>query len=257
MSYLFGDSDIAEQRLRVLAEVFQESTRPFLLDTNMPTDSTVVDLGCGPGYSTHLLAKHLPCQRVVGMDNSHQFISAAEKTGTDKIEFRVHDVTTVPFPLGPCDLIFSRLLLAHLEDSQAVIQKWPTQLRPEGLILMEEVDWIETKHPIFSPYLEILEAVLRSQSNELYPGPMLDRLETIGPLKLRASGVRRLPVSNRQAATMFYMNVQTWGHNSYVVANYSRKVIEGLEEALKELAQRPDDTSDIEWGMRQVTFQNG
>lgn len=53
------------------------------------------------------------------------------------------------------------------------------------------------------------------------------------------------------------MNVQTWGHNSYVVANYPRKVIQGLEEALKELAQRPDGTSDIEWGMRQVTFQNG
>ena len=71
MSYLFGNSDIAEQRLRVLAEVFQESTRPFLLDTNLPEDSTAVDLGCGLGYSTHLFADHLPCQRVVGMDNSH------------------------------------------------------------------------------------------------------------------------------------------------------------------------------------------
>ena len=53
------------------------------------------------------------------------------------------------------------------------------------------------------------------------------------------------------------MNVQTWGQNSYVVATYPRRVIQGLEEALKEPAQRPDDTSDIEWGIRQVTFQNG
>ena len=84
MQYLFGDTDIAAQRLKVLAEVFAESSRAFLLDTDIGKPRLALDLGGGPGYSTHFLANLLQCEQVAGLDNSEHFISLAQKTETIK-----------------------------------------------------------------------------------------------------------------------------------------------------------------------------
>jgi len=79
VQYLFGDTDIAAQRLKVLAEVFAKSTRAFLYDTVIDKPSMVLDLGCGPGHSTHLLADFIQCDSVVGLDNSENLISLARR----------------------------------------------------------------------------------------------------------------------------------------------------------------------------------
>jgi len=68
----FGDTDIAARRLKVLAEVFAESTRAFLLDTVISKPRLALDLGCGPGYSTHFLADGLQCNHTAGLDKNNR-----------------------------------------------------------------------------------------------------------------------------------------------------------------------------------------
>ena len=106
--YLFGDAPLAARRLKVLAEVFAESTQPFLLISAEAEPGVVVDIGCGPGYSTHLLAKSFKQARVVGLDNSESYISLARETRSDRVSFALHDVTKVPFPVTPADLLYCR-----------------------------------------------------------------------------------------------------------------------------------------------------
>src|SRR5437867_9185583 len=98
MSYVFGDSDLAAYRLRLLAEVFAPCTREFLKRAAPGRYRQAVDLGCGPAYSTHLLAETLRCDRAVGIDSSEHFISLARRSATDTMRFWLHDFTTVPFP---------------------------------------------------------------------------------------------------------------------------------------------------------------
>ena len=50
------DTDTAAQRLRVLAEMFAESTKTFRLDAVSDRPCRAFDLGCGPGYKTLILA---------------------------------------------------------------------------------------------------------------------------------------------------------------------------------------------------------
>jgi trans-aconitate 2-methyltransferase len=69
-----------------------------------------VDLGCGPGWTTGLMAKTLKFERVVGYDTSENFIAQA-RSKIRWAAFDVHDVTSVPFPCGLADLIFCRFLL--------------------------------------------------------------------------------------------------------------------------------------------------
>jgi trans-aconitate 2-methyltransferase len=253
--YLFGDTDVAAQRLRVLAEVFADSTRPFLRDASTGTLRLAVDLGCGPGFSTHLLDNVLGCEHVVGLDNSPRFIALAQQTKTETVSFHLHDIASVPFPVQPADLIYCRLLLTHLKEPRAAIAAWATQLRRGGLLLMEEVEWIETNHPVFRPYIDIVDALLRHQSNDLYIGRALNRYGETAPLTRRRSDVRRLRVANHRAAAMFVLNAQVWKTHPFITTRYSSTTITALQEQLESLAKTPSPASEIEWGMRQVVFE--
>lgn len=256
MQYLFGDSDIAARRLKVVAEVFAESTRAFLFDTVVDKPCLALDLGCGPGYSIHFLADILQCDYAVGLDSSEHFISLAQKTKTEKVSFHLHDVTSVPFPTGSADLLYCRFLLTHLkEEPQAMVLKWATQLRPKGLLLMEEVEWIHTENAVFATYLKIVEVMLEHQSNKLYVGPLLNNLEDSDNLRRRMSQTRRLPVLNDKAATMFFLNMQSWKNQPFIRKNYSTTMINQLEKDLKILTEKSSSETDIEWELRQLVFE--
>jgi trans-aconitate 2-methyltransferase len=254
MHYLFGDTDIAAQRLRVLADVFAEPSRAFLREMTVEKPGLALDLGCGPGFSTHLLAESLQCDHAAGLDNSQHFIGLAQETGTEQVSLYLHDVTCVPFPVRPCDLLYCRLLLTHLQQPRGILEKWVTQLPSKGLLLMEEVEGIETKHPVFTAYLEIIEALLEHQSNDLYVGRLLHNLKDTRTLKRRMSEVRRVQVATDRAAAMFFLNMQTWKDHPFIQRNYSAGLMQELEKELDTLRRKPGSTSEIEWGMRQIVF---
>jgi trans-aconitate methyltransferase len=176
--YQFTDTDLAAQRLKYLAEVYAESTRDFILDAVSFQPRLVLDLGCGSGYATHLLAGLTQCSQIVGLDNSERFIARAERNKTDRVSFYVHDVTSVPFPVGPCDLLYCRYLLTHLKHPFDTIEKWATQVESKGLLLLEEVEWIHTQNETFTMYLNIVDALLASQSHQLYVGPVIHRMKS-------------------------------------------------------------------------------
>ena len=255
MRYTFGDNDDAARRLEVLAEVFEPSTRALLSYADRLSPKLALDLGCGPGYSTRLLAECVECDRLVGLDNSEEFVRIAGDSAPANASFLIHDVTKTPFPTGPADLIFCRLLLTHLDRPLETVHAWGTQLRTCGLLLVEEVERIRTRKPLFGEYLAIVEAMLANQGSELYVGPMVDRLEDSGRLRRRAGGVHRLRVSNRDASRMFLLNLRSWQDRSFTRSNYSPRIIANMEAELSALAESPSTESDIEWGMRHLCLE--
>ena len=144
MSYLFGDTDLAARRLEVLARVFREPTRAFLRDAVSTAPAVAVDLGCGPGFTTRLLAETLACRQTVGLDSSQFFIDHASSITIPAVSFELHDVTALPLPVDPIDLLYSRFLLTHLPHPSELVTRWIGELRPGGLLLLEEPEWIET-----------------------------------------------------------------------------------------------------------------
>ncbi|MBV9232076.1 MAG: class I SAM-dependent methyltransferase [Chloroflexi bacterium] len=255
MPYLFKDTDLAAYRLRVLADVFAVSSRTFLQDVVTTTPQLAVDLGCGPGYTTHLLADTTHCVRAIGLDNSEHFLTLASRSATERISFVRHDVTQIPFPTGQSDLISCRMLLTHLQDPLSVIECWGTQLRPHGLLLLEEVEWIQTELSLFRSYLDIVAAMLKQQANQLYIGPLLDKHQMGNELRRCISRVYHLPVSTAQAATMFYLNIQSWKNQPFIQKHYSATIIDQMEHDLQELTATSTSESEIEWGMRQIAYE--
>ena len=255
MTYAFGDSDLAARRLALLAETFARSSRAFMREAAGGRPRMAADLGCGPGYSTHLLAGTLAPGHTVGLDNSESFLDLARPTASDSVSFRLHDITTGPFPSGPYDLLFSRFELTHLRRPEAVVELWGSQLSPRGLLLMEEVEYVGTTHPVFTSYLDIQQAMLTGQGNSLYIGPVLDAISGTDSLERRSSNVQAFPIPADRAAAMFHMNIGVWRHNDFVRRTYANPDLDELEAALAAMASGRTNADPVEWGLRRIVMQ--
>jgi trans-aconitate 2-methyltransferase len=255
--YAFGDTDIAARRLELLAHVFEHSTRAFLREASATRLGLALDLGCGPGFTTHLIAETLGFSRVVGLETSQRFIELARATSSARISFELHDVCSVPFPTGAADMIFCRFLVTHLADPADALAKWATQLNPGGLLMLEEVERIDAVQPVLRTYVGIVGAMLRSQSNTLYAGPLIAELDTPQGLENVASEVRHVAVTNTDAAGLFRLNLKVWKEHAFIRENYSEKTIRDLDSALEAIAREHATASDIEWCMRQAIFRRG
>ncbi|MBV8452993.1 MAG: class I SAM-dependent methyltransferase [Deltaproteobacteria bacterium] len=253
--YLFGDCDSAAQRLKLLARVYEASTRAFLARAaGSARFRLALDLGCGPGFTTYLINGTLRCDRVIGLDASASFIKLAQAASGESVSFLQHDVTAIPFPSGCANLIFARFLLTHLRDPDTVVAKWATQLERGGLILLDETEAIHTVHPAFGRYLALVEAMLASQSNRLYAGRFIADLNPPGGLKCTFSELHSIPVRNCDAARMFALNLNTWKGSEFVRTNYSPGFIRELENDLAEIAAIESPAKEIAWEMRQSAW---
>jgi SAM-dependent methyltransferase len=230
--------------------VFETPSIAFLTEHVDFRPQLALDLGCGPGRTTRLVADVTGAEIVVGLDMSEPFLRAAPRT--PGVTF-VRADTTCTFPTQPPDLVYSRLLLAHLPEPERVIGKWATQLRPGGRLLLDEVEWIEASNVVLASYEEIVSAMVASRGAQVSVGPRI--VELSGPgWRQRSSALRTHPVATALAARMYAMNLATWRHDPFVIANYATKTIDDLAAGLDDLAESPED-DEIEWGLRQVVYE--
>jgi SAM-dependent methyltransferase len=257
--YAFGDSEAAAERLELLARLFGPTSASFVLDAAPRACALAVDLGCGPGHTTALLARTLAPARTVGLERSRAFVArAANEVGhqfaAGAVAFAKHDVTRLPLPTGPADLLFARYLLAHLADPEARVAAWATQLRPRGRLLLEEVERIDTQVPALASYLEAAAALLRRGGTELYVGERLDRSPT-------PSGVRRVLSRNvtvapptAAVARMFALNLSVWRNHADLATERGAGTLDMLAGELRSLCDSPG-SGEIVWTHRQIAYQ--
>ena len=142
--YAFRDHDLAAQRLTLVAETFAPLTTTFIHDAAPAKPDIAIDLGCGLGHSTRILKEVTQPRQTIGLDNSKRFLSIARTMTPYDVQFVVHDVTQLPLPGAPADLIFCRFLLVHLPSAKEHVQRWSSQLAPEGHLLLQETEAIQS-----------------------------------------------------------------------------------------------------------------
>lgn len=108
-------------------------TRPaaeLLARIDLPTPARVVDLGCGPGNSTALLAARWPQARVEGVDSSAEMLEAAAKTPS-RAQWIQADINQWQ-PKAPYDVVFSNATLQWLQDHDTLIPRLLQATAPGG-----------------------------------------------------------------------------------------------------------------------------
>src|SRR3954465_15650487 len=105
-----------------------------LVDLLAPrADETILDLGCGTGYLTHLIAQS--GAKVIGIDSSAEMIGKAKNT-YDNLDFSVLSATDFNFQ-NSLDAVFSNAVLHWILDKEAVLKCVAVSLKTGGRFVAE------------------------------------------------------------------------------------------------------------------------
>jgi trans-aconitate 2-methyltransferase len=114
-----------------------ERRRPFtdlLARVGAEAPRHVVDLGCGTGSTTTLLAQRWPGAQVEGIDSSPEMIAAAP--ASSRVTFRVGDVAQ--WQPGPStDVIVSSATLQWVPGHRALLSRWAAALPVGGWLAVQ------------------------------------------------------------------------------------------------------------------------
>ncbi len=252
--YSLGDSDLAAERLALVARIFEPSLRAFLERAAPRRPRLALDLGCGPGHTTETVAEVTESERTVGIDISESFLEQARARAGARVEFVRHDVTETPFPARPADLIFARLLLSHLPDPERLIGRWAAGLAAGGVVLSDEVERIETNLEQFARYLALVEARMRVSGGELYLGPRLDALRGGTGFRQRFSETVRVAPPTAETAAMFRLNLRVLRAAGRLDDFATLAELDRVERDLDELMLSTAPGGEIVWTLRQTVF---
>ncbi len=144
--YRFGYSWEEIVRLEMQHRVWAEDNRRLIDRSGFSAGATLVDLGCGPGYTTIELA-HLvgPEGRVIAVDRDGErslplLNKRAMVDGLSNIETRIAELETFDLPDSSVDGVYGRWVLMYLPERmvEALIARIAKWLRPGGACTLAE-----------------------------------------------------------------------------------------------------------------------
>jgi ubiquinone/menaquinone biosynthesis C-methylase UbiE len=196
------------QRLRDQARMWQGATAEVLATVGLGPGMSCLDVGSGPGAVMRLMADRVgPQGRVTGIEIDATLAAEALRElraeGGAAFDQITADLLTLDAPAGaPFDLTFCRLVLMHMRDPVAVLEKMAAWTKLGGVVVAQEFDFgaiaIEPTCPAMGEFNRVFEGVFRGHGRNMRAGRQL-------PAQFEAAGlgtpdgtdaaVRYLPLS--------------------------------------------------------------
>jgi SAM-dependent methyltransferase len=124
-------SDSEDGRLMYLRHLFayEEAAR------RLPPGAVVLDIGCGEGYGTDLLAR--AALRAEGIEVDDRSVAHATNAyGGDSCRYQLYDGARIPFSSGAIDVAVSFQVIEHVADDAGFVAEAARVLRPRGLFIV-------------------------------------------------------------------------------------------------------------------------
>jgi len=254
--YTFGDTDVAAERLRLLGRVFEPSSSRLLGSLGNPAGELAVDLGCGPGSTTRLLAEHVACERVVGLDQSERLLAqATREQASPRISFLQADVSAPPFPVPAANLLYSRHLLTHLRQPAEIVRAWACAAQPNALLVLEETAFMTGEHPAFPRYYALVERMQAHYGQRMYIGRELEAATRCSEWSLESAEIAVAPLPAADMARLHSLNLSTWSSDPFAQANYDREELAVLGAELARIAAGEVSAPPVSCGIGQVVLR--
>src|SRR5262249_54442913 len=141
--YVLGHSDFEIERLQLQATVLADITRRLIGECKIQHGMRVLDIGCGPGDVSMLLAEAVgPTGHVVAIDREARAVetarSRAKAAGHRNIEAVMATDDDIPVARS-FDAALGRYVLLHQRDPIAMIRRAASAVRPGGVVAFHEV----------------------------------------------------------------------------------------------------------------------
>lgn len=118
-----------------------------LLRTHLPPEPEVLELGCGSGGATVVLAQALDA-RIIAVDVQAELLSRCARACSglrSAVRTLQADMGRLPVQ-GPFDLLWSEGAAYSIGTDQA-LEQWKPLLRPNGGLALTELCWHSTERP--------------------------------------------------------------------------------------------------------------
>lgn len=120
---------------QVKGEISLEHYLRYLLASGLAAGLDTLDMACGEGYGSSLLAKK--AKSVVGVDISPQAIEHAQSTyKAENLSFLEGDAAAIPLPDASVDFVVSFETIEHLRNQEKMLDEIRRVLRPNGLLML-------------------------------------------------------------------------------------------------------------------------
>ncbi|MBN1368472.1 MAG: class I SAM-dependent methyltransferase [Dehalococcoidales bacterium] len=124
--------------------------KAFRMLNNLPASPTILDIGCGSGMQTFILAGLIK-GKITALDNHPFFIETvnarAKRTGlSGRVTGIVGDMGKMDFPPEGFDIIWSEGAI-FIIGLQKGLKEWRKLLKPEGFLVISELAWLKKRKP--------------------------------------------------------------------------------------------------------------
>lgn len=184
--YLLGTQDPELERLRIQHEIWRAPMLELLDAAGFRAGQRLLDLGCGPGWSSLELARRAgPGGSVLARDSSPRMIAAAaaraQAEGAGWIQTECADAAA-PLPPASLDGAYARWIFCWLPDPLPALRAVARGLRPGGRLAV--ADYLRYAPDIalrpsgraFQRGIEAVEASWRAAGGDPRIGERLPRL---------------------------------------------------------------------------------
>ena len=105
----------------------------MIAELGISVDADILDLGCGDGRLTRVLASHAKKGRTVGIDASYGMLDKAKEFSEPNLKFMHMDINQMAFD-NEFDIIFSNAALHWVKDHSKLLENCFRALKPGGRI---------------------------------------------------------------------------------------------------------------------------
>jgi ubiquinone/menaquinone biosynthesis C-methylase UbiE len=193
-AYIFGDTQVEQQRLVAQAESVESPARWLLDQIRIQPGWRAIDIGCGPLGILHLLSERVGSNGfVVGLEREARFAHMARDQIAQRhlgnVTVLQADVLASGLHKQSFDIAHERLVMVNISSPEAFLSKVVDLVRPGGTVAVEEIDnasWLcQPPHPSWDTLLQTFHAAFRASGGNVYIGRRLPEL-------LRAAGLENV-----------------------------------------------------------------
>jgi arsenite methyltransferase len=136
----------------------------YLSEVEVPNNASAMEVGCGTGAVTRILATMRGIKKVVGIDRSSVFIERARVLGggLSQLSFETGDAGGLAFADASFDLLVFHTTLCHLPDPEQALREAHRVLGPTGRLAVFDGDYLTATVAIqsFDPLQRAVDAMV-------------------------------------------------------------------------------------------------